>query len=115
MLKGTGSGSLYGAVDVLGKPTNTKGRKGIIPNYRLISKIRLNAPKSKKRYRLVTGGAQVRSGVVDPPGPQPRQHDRPDRRHLLASPAPPAATAPPRPSPPSRASSSASTSAPPRA
>ena len=64
MLKGTGSGSLYGAVEVLGKPTNTKGRKGIIPNYRLISKIRLNAPKSKQRYRLVTGGAQLRSGAV---------------------------------------------------
>jgi len=64
MLRGTGSGSLYGAVDITGKPTNTKGRKGIIPNYRLISKIRLNAAKSRQKYRLVTGGAQVRSGVV---------------------------------------------------
>jgi len=64
MLKGTGSGSLYGAVEVVGKPTKTAGRKGIIPNYRLISKIRLNAPKSKQRYRLRTGGAQVRSGIV---------------------------------------------------
>jgi hypothetical protein len=64
MLRGTGSGSLYGAVDVTGKPTNTKGRKGIIPNYRLISKIRLNAPNSKKKYRMKAGGAQVRSGVV---------------------------------------------------
>jgi hypothetical protein len=64
MLRGTGSGSLYGAVDIVGKPTNTKGRKGIIPNYRLISKIRLNAAKSKQKYRLKTGGAQVRSGVV---------------------------------------------------
>jgi len=64
MLRGTGSGSLYGAVDVVGKPTNTKGRKGIIPNYRLISKIRLNAAKSKQRYRLRTGAAQVRSGAV---------------------------------------------------
>jgi hypothetical protein len=64
MLRGTGSGSLYGAVDLTGKPTHTKGRKGIIPNYRLISKIRLNAPTSKKRYRLKTGGAQIRSGVV---------------------------------------------------
>jgi len=64
MLRGTGNGSLYGAVDVIGKPTNTAGRKGIIPNYRLISKIRLNAPSSKKRYRLRSGGAQVRSGVV---------------------------------------------------
>jgi len=64
MLRGTRSGSLYGAVDVIGKPTKTKGRRGIIPNYRLISKIRLNAPKSKKRYRLRTGGAQLRSGYV---------------------------------------------------
>src|SRR6185436_4873626 len=64
MLRGTGSGSLYGAVDITGKPTNTKGRKGIIPNYRLISKIRLNAAKSKQQYSLKTGGAQVRSGVV---------------------------------------------------
>src|SRR4051812_1522664 len=64
MLRGTGSGSLYGAVEVVGKPTNTKGRKGIIPNYRLISKIRLNAPKAKKRYRVRAGGAQVRSGSV---------------------------------------------------
>src|SRR4051794_38805261 len=62
MLRGTGSGSLYGAVDVVGKPTNTKGRKGIIPNYRLISKIRLHP--TKKRYRLRAGGAQVRSGTV---------------------------------------------------
>jgi len=62
MLRGTGSGSLYGAVDVVGKPTNTKGRKGIIPNYRLISKIRLHP--AKKRYRIKAGGAQLRSGSV---------------------------------------------------
>jgi len=62
MLRGTSTGSLYGAVDVVGKPTNTKGRKGIIPNYRLISKIRLHP--TKKRYRLRAGGAQVRSGTV---------------------------------------------------
>lgn len=54
--------SLYAAVDILGKPTNTKGRKGIIPNYRLISKMRL-AP-SKKTYKWRTGAAQVRSGSV---------------------------------------------------
>jgi hypothetical protein len=64
MLRGTGSGSLYGAVDITGKPTNTKNRKGIIPNYRLISKIRLNAASKKRKYRIKTGGAQVRSGVV---------------------------------------------------
>jgi len=64
MLRGTGNGSLYGAVQVVGKPTNTKNRKGIIPNYQLISKIRLNAASTKKRYNLKTGGAQVRSGTV---------------------------------------------------
>lgn len=54
--------SLYASVDILGKPTNTKGRKGIIPNYRLISKLRLNP--SKKSYRFRTGAAQVRQGSV---------------------------------------------------
>jgi hypothetical protein len=54
--------SLYAAVDILGKPTNTKGRKGIIPNYRLISKLRLNP--AKKTYNLRTGAAQVRQGSV---------------------------------------------------
>ena len=54
--------SMYAAVDLFGKPTNTKGRKGIIPNYRLISKMRLNP--SKKTYKWRTGAAQVRSGSV---------------------------------------------------
>ena len=72
--------SLYAGVDILGKPTNTKGRKGIIPNYRLISKLRLNP--AKKTYRFRTGAAQVRSGSHHPAGPQPRQLDRPDRRHV---------------------------------
>ena len=54
--------SLYASVDILGKPTNTKGRKGIIPNYRLISKLRLNP--AKKTYKFRTGAAQVRSGAI---------------------------------------------------
>jgi len=54
--------SLYASVDILGKPTNTKGRKGIIPNYRLISKLRLNP--AKKTYKFRTGAAQVRSGSI---------------------------------------------------
>jgi len=56
------SGSLYGGVDIFGKPTNTKGRKGIIPQYRIISKLRLN-PK-RKTYRWRTGAAQIRGGQV---------------------------------------------------
>ena len=43
-----------------GKPTNTKGRKGIIPQYRIISSMRLNPARS--RIKLKTGAAQVRSG-----------------------------------------------------
>ena len=59
MVRRTGSGSLYGNVDILGKPTRTKGRKGIIPQYRLISSFRLH-PRSKT-IKLRTGAGQVRN------------------------------------------------------
>ena len=59
MVRRTSSGSLYGNVDILGKPTKTKGRKGIIPQYRLISSIRLNP--AKRRLKLRTGAAQIRN------------------------------------------------------
>jgi hypothetical protein len=62
MLRRTRSGSLYGNVDVLGKPVNTRGRKGIIPQYRLISTLRLHP--SRKSHRLRTGTAQVRGGQI---------------------------------------------------
>jgi len=62
MVRRTSSGSLYGNVDIFGKPTNTKGRKGIIPQYRLISTLRLN-PK-RKRHSLRTGGAAIRGGQI---------------------------------------------------
>src|SRR4051794_5243174 len=62
MVRRTSSGSLYGSVEVFGKPTNTKGRKGIIPNYRLISKLRLNA--KRKTYRWRTGAAQIRQRAI---------------------------------------------------
>ena len=86
MLRRTSSGSLYGNVDILGKPTNTKGRKGIIPQYRLISTLRLHP--SRKSLRLRTGAAQVRGGqvllpvrnlgnTIDPVGGS-FQHQRPD-------------------------------------
>ena len=71
-------GSLYGGVDIFGKPTHTKGRKGIIPQYRIISKLRLNASTS---YNWRTGAARS-AARGHPAGPQPRQLDRPDRRHL---------------------------------
>jgi hypothetical protein len=56
------AGSLYGGVDVFGKPTKTKGRKGIIPQYRIISKLRLNP--TRKSYRWRTGAAQIRGGQI---------------------------------------------------
>jgi len=61
MRKRTSSGSLYGNVDILGKPTKTKGRKGIIPQFRLVSSLRLNP--SRKKLRLRTGAAQIRGGA----------------------------------------------------
>lgn len=59
MVRRTSSGSLYGSVDILGKPTRTKGRKGIIPQYRLVSSLRLH-PRAKT-MKLRTGTAQIRS------------------------------------------------------
>jgi hypothetical protein len=62
MVRHTSNGSLYAGVDIFGKPTNTKGRKGIIPQYRLISKLRLNAKHKILKWR--TGAAQLRGGQV---------------------------------------------------
>jgi hypothetical protein len=62
MVRRTSTGSLYGSVEAFGKPTNTKGRKGIIPQYRIISSMRLNP--SRKAFKLKTGAAQVRSGAL---------------------------------------------------
>jgi len=55
-------GSLYAGVDIFGKPTHTKGRKGIIPQYRIVPKIRLNP--TRKTYRWRTGAVQLRGGQV---------------------------------------------------
>jgi hypothetical protein len=62
MRRRTRSGSLYGNLDILGKPVNTRGRKGIIPQYRLISSVRLHP--SRKSLRLRAGAAQVRRGQI---------------------------------------------------
>jgi hypothetical protein len=62
MLRRTSSGSLFGNVDIFGKPVSTKGRKGIIPQYRLISTLRLQP--TRKKLALRTGVAQVRGGHV---------------------------------------------------
>jgi hypothetical protein len=62
MVRRVKSGSLYASVEAFGKPTRTKGRKGIIPQYKIVSSMRLN-PR-RKSYRLKTGAAQVRGGSL---------------------------------------------------
>jgi hypothetical protein len=47
-------GSLYAAIEVLGKPRNAKARNGIIPNYRVVARLRANP--SRKRVALRAGG-----------------------------------------------------------
>ena len=47
--------SLYGALDILGKPT--KRRQGINVAYRLVSSIRFNPAAGKRRLRLSAGSA----------------------------------------------------------
>jgi hypothetical protein len=62
MVRRAPAGSLYASVEAFGKPTNTKGRKGIIPQYRIISSLRLNP--ARRTFKLRTGAAQVRSGSL---------------------------------------------------
>jgi hypothetical protein len=62
MFHGTSTGSLYGSVDVLGKPTHAKVINGVIPQYRLITSLRLNPSRSSVKLR--TGAAQIRGGNV---------------------------------------------------
>jgi hypothetical protein len=62
MVRRPSGGSLYASVEAFGKPTNTKGRKGIIPQYKIVSSMRLNP--TRKSYRLKTGAAQVRGGSL---------------------------------------------------
>ncbi len=46
-------GSLYAAIEVLGKPRHAKARNGIIPNYRVVGRLRANP--SRKRVSLRAG------------------------------------------------------------
>jgi hypothetical protein len=62
MVRRPPGGSLYGGINVFGKPTKTRGRTGIIPQYNLVSSLRLN-PR-KRTIRLRTGSAQIRGRAV---------------------------------------------------
>jgi hypothetical protein len=70
-------GSLYGGLDVVGKPT--KRRKGINVAYRLVSSLRFNPAAGKRKLRLSAGSAgsskrmltvrvKNRGNTVDPVG-----------------------------------------------
>jgi hypothetical protein len=54
--------SLYGALDILGKPV--KRRPGINIAYRLVSSVRFNPRAGKRRLRLSVGSTGVRSGLL---------------------------------------------------
>ena len=62
MVRRAPGGSLYASVEAFGKPTNTKGRKGIIPQYRIISSMRLHP--ARQTLQAETGAAQVRGGAL---------------------------------------------------
>lgn len=50
------SGSVYGALDVVGKPA--KRRRGVNVNYRLVGRLRFNP--TTRRYKLAAGSAAVK-------------------------------------------------------
>lgn len=53
--------SLYGALEVVGKPRRTRG---INVNYRLVSSLRFNPTARSRRLRLSAGAASVRSRTL---------------------------------------------------
>jgi hypothetical protein len=50
-----GSGSLYGAIDVLGTPQGPRPRNGILARYRLLGGLRLNPATAQRRLRVRLG------------------------------------------------------------
>ncbi|HET6510307.1 MAG TPA: hypothetical protein VFG42_26170 [Baekduia sp.] len=60
------SGSLYGAIETIGLPTAAAKKNGITAAYRLVSTLRLNPPRSRRRLALRASAPRVsgRSIVV---------------------------------------------------
>jgi len=55
-----GAGYQYGALEVVGLPTDVAKRKGLITGYRLVGALRYTATQAK--YALKVGSAKVKSG-----------------------------------------------------
>jgi hypothetical protein len=51
-----GGGSLFGGIEVFAKPRNAKARNGIIPQYRVVGRLRLNPSRAKPNARFGRGG-----------------------------------------------------------
>ncbi|HEV7493654.1 hypothetical protein [Baekduia sp.] len=67
LLARPGSGSLYGAIDVLGTPQGARPRNGILARYRLLGGLRLNPPAAQRRLRVRVGAPRADGkGVVMP-------------------------------------------------
>ena len=68
------AGSLYGALEVVGLPTDVATRKGVVLGYRVVSAIRLNpaAPKPARQR----GHDQAGQGHGHAAGQEHRQHAR---------------------------------------
>lgn len=58
------SGSLYGAVSVLGTPEGAKPKNGVTTRYRLLAALRLNPPAASQRFKVSVGSARYRAGVT---------------------------------------------------
>jgi hypothetical protein len=53
------SGSLYGSIETIGLPTGPKKKNGITAAYRLISTLRLNPPRAKRRLTVRASSPRV--------------------------------------------------------
>jgi hypothetical protein len=67
LLSRPASGSLYGAVDVLGTPRGARPRNGILARYRLLGGLRLTPAAAQRRLRVRVGTPRADGhGVVVP-------------------------------------------------
>jgi hypothetical protein len=67
LLSRPASGSLYGAIDVIGTPRGARPRKGILARYRLLGGLRLTPTVAQRRLRVRVGAPRADGkGVVIP-------------------------------------------------